>query len=231
LKRNILFIVLFGCCSLALFSQKTEPSAATAPVASTLPSATGNGGIPSLIPLPAKIVLGNGYFTLSSDIQVVADKAGRNTAQQFADCIRHSTGFAMKVSGRASKGSQAIIRFRQDRKLTQLGNEGYQLTVTPQGINITAARQAGLFYGMQTLRQLLPPQLFPATQVRDVAWVVPCVSIEDTPRFAWRGLMLDSGHDFQTKDFVLRFIDLMALHKFNIFQCDRDVVARYGWRY
>ena len=216
MKKNILLIVLFGCFSLALFSQKNEQIAGTTSVAASPKSASVNGGIPSVIPLPVKMVFGTGSFKLTSDIQVVADKASTTTAQQFVDVISHSTGFALKVTGKASKGLRPVIRFRQDRKLTQLGNEGYQLTVTLQDITISAPQEAGLFYGMQTLRQLLPPQIFSATQVRDVAWMVPCVSIEDTPRFAWRGLMLDSGHDFQTKVFVLRFIDLMAQHKFNI---------------
>jgi len=217
MKKNILFAVLFGFFSLALFSQKNEQLASTTPVVSSLPPAAGNGGIPSLIPLPAKMVLGSGSFTLTSDIQVVADKASRTTARQFVEYISHSTGFKIKVTGKASAGSSAVIRFIQDPGLTLFGKEGYQLTVTPQGINISAAGQTGLFYGIQTLRQLMPPQIFAATPVKDVAWIVPCVSIEDEPRFAWRGLMLDSGHDFQTKDFVLRFIDLMALHKLNIF--------------
>jgi hexosaminidase len=100
----------------------------------------------------------------------------------------------------------------QDSGLSHLGKEGYRLVVTPESIRISAADQAGMFYGVQTLRQLLPVK-----QSKDMAWTVPSVTIEDQPRFAWRGLMLDSGHDFQRKEFVLRFIDLMALHKFNVF--------------
>ena len=126
-------------------------------------------------------------------------------------------GFTLQMVAEAPAGSKSVIRLTQDQNLSRLGKEGYQLTVTPVGIRIAGADQAGVFYGLQTLRQLLPPQVFAAAQVKDVVWAVPCVVIEDQPRFAWRGLMLDSGHDFQRKAFVERFIDLMALHKFNLF--------------
>ena len=69
---------------------------------------------------------------------------------------------------------------------------------------------------MQTLRQLLPPQIYSREAVKDVVWKVPSVKIKDFPRFGWRGLMLDSGHDFQTLPFVYKFIDAMAMHKLNV---------------
>lgn len=101
--------------------------------------------------------------------------------------------------------------------LSALAPEGYRLEVRPEQILIRAPTQAGLFYGEQTLRQLLPPAIFSSQPVSGVDWRVPCLTIEDSPRFGWRGLMLDTGHDYQRFDFILRFIDLMALHKFNVF--------------
>ena len=169
----------------------------------------------SLIPQPAKLVSGMGRFTLTSATQVAADVTSKATARQFVDEISPATGFNIKVIGKPDDSRPSIV-FRQDPSLTQLGSEGYRLTVQPKSIKLTSPTQAGLFYGVQTLRQLLPVQIFATAPVRDVIWAVPCVTIEDQPRFAWRGLMLDGGHDFQTKAFVLRFIDLMALHKFNV---------------
>ena len=116
----------------------------------------------------------------------------------------------------ACNGAKSTIVLTQDTSLTDLGSEGYLLEVTPKQITLKAPTQAGLFYGVQTLRQLFPPQIYSRNVVKGVVWKVPCVKIKDYPRFGWRGLMLDSGHDFQTLPFVYKFIDAMAAHKFNV---------------
>ena len=172
--------------------------------------------VPAIVPLPVKMQVTAGVFPLTTDTVIVADAASTVTAQQLAAALAPATGFTLKVTTRADTANSSIT-LKEDAGLASLGKEGYQLLVTPQAIQLSAAGQAGLFYGVQTLRQLFPPQIFAVTPVTDVAWSVPCVTIEDTPRFAWRGLMLDSGHDFQNKAFVLRFIELMALHKLNLF--------------
>ena len=183
----------------------------------TLALATAEAAAPAIIPLPVKMEVQTGVFTVTPETVIVADAACNDTARQLAGNLKPATGFALTVTAQAPADAKACITLIQDQTLARLGQEGYQMTVTPEGIRIAAAGQAGLFYGVQTLRQLLPPQIFAATTAKDVAWTVPCVTIEDQPRFAWRGLMLDSGHDFQRKEFVERFIDLMALHKFNLF--------------
>jgi len=172
---------------------------------------------PAIIPLPAKMEILAGSFAITSDTVIVADSASLATARQLAGYLKPATGFALTVAAQASAGVKSTITLTEDQTLTRLGQEGYRLSVTPNDIRIASAGQAGLFYGVQTLRQLLPPQVFAATPATEMTWTVPCVAVEDQPRFAWRGLMLDSGHDFQNKAFVKRFIDLMALHKLNLF--------------
>ena len=171
---------------------------------------------PAIVPQPVKMEVATGSFTLTADTAVVADHASAATALQLVDYLAPATGFALKVAT-APVTAKTTITLKEDASLSTLGKEGYRLVVTPEAIQITAAGQAGLFYGVQTLRQLLPPQIFSTSPASDMTWTVPCVTVEDHPRFAWRGLMLDSGHDFQNKAFVLRFIDLMALHKLNLF--------------
>ena len=171
---------------------------------------------PAIVPRPAKMEVAAGSFLMTPDTAIVADAASAATAGQLADDLAPASGFALKVSTQPGD-AKTVITLTEDAGLSRLGPEGYQLTVTPQAIQISSAGQAGLFYGAQTLRQLLPAAIFSAAPAKEVTWNIPCVTIEDTPRFAWRGLMLDSGHDFQTKEFVERFIDLMALHKFNVF--------------
>ncbi len=183
----------------------------------SLAGAQGAPVAPAIVPMPVKMVIGDGTFTITGETRVVADEASAASARQLVDSLKPAMGVALQVTAGQSTDAKAVIRLTQDASLTQLGKEGYRLMVTADGIRIVGAAQAGVFYGVQTLQQLLPTQIFAAAAVKDVAWSVPCVTIEDQPRFAWRGLMLDSGHDFQRKEFVERFIDLMALHKFNVF--------------
>jgi hexosaminidase len=183
---------------------------------SSLAGAAAEAHAPAVIPQPVKMQVTPGSFSLTADTVVLADGASAETARQLIEALAPATGFALKVSNRAAAAKSTIV-LREDAGLARLGKEGYQLAVTPDTVSMASAGQAGLFYGVQTLLQLFPPQIFAVKPAGGVAWSAPCVVIEDTPRFAWRGLMLDSGHDFQRKQFVERFIDLAARHKFNLF--------------
>jgi N-acetyl-beta-hexosaminidase len=171
---------------------------------------------PSVVPVPVKMQAGDGEFAITPDTVVEADEASTVTARQLADYLKPAIGFVLNVAT-APVGEKPRIALKRDSGLSRLGKEGYRLVVTPESIQISAADQAGMFYGVQTLLQLLPTQVFSTSRVEGVDWKVPCVQIEDKPRFAWRGLMLDTGHDFQEIGVVYRFIDRMALHKFNVF--------------
>jgi len=109
-----------------------------------------------------------------------------------------------------------------------LGAEGYELEVTPSSIQIRAAALAGVFYGTQTLRQLLPPKAFARSTASGVSWTVPAVEILDYPRFSWRGTHLDVGRHFMPVTFVKKFIDLLAAHKLNRFHW--HLTEDQGWR-
>ena len=178
-------------------------------------AAAGDVALPALIPRPVTVEVAEGCFTLTAGSVIVADAASQPTATQLASYLQPATGFVLKNAASADGTASAIVLV-QDPGKTGLGAEGYELSVTPEMIYLSAATQAGLFHAVQTLRQLLPPQVFSPTPVRDVEWQARCVKITDTPRFGWRGLMLDTGHDYQNFPFILHFIDLMALHKFNI---------------
>jgi hexosaminidase len=104
-----------------------------------------------------------------------------------------------------------------------VGKEAYHLSVTPKGVLLEASTPNGLFYGVQTLIQLMPPSKQQLTEV-----VLPAVDIKDAPRFPWRGQMLDVSRHFFPKEFVLKFIDYMAMHKFNTFVWHLN--DDQGWR-
>ncbi|MBM3334998.1 beta-N-acetylhexosaminidase, partial [Candidatus Sumerlaeota bacterium] len=177
----------------------------------------------SVIPTPMKAAMLPGIFTIRLNTVILVDKSSPdalNVGQYLADLLSGATGYKIKVSdsGKARRVKGAILLSSRDAK-PELGEEGYTLVVGPESVIIRAPKPAGLFYGVQTLRQLLPPEIesrSPTSQT--IAWRAPCVQIEDQPRFRWRGLLVDSARHFFPKESLKRFIELMALHKFNVLQ-------------
>ncbi len=102
------------------------------------------------------------------------------------------------------------------------------MDVTSKRIEIRAPRPAGTFYGVQSLLQLMPTAVFSRTRGTVLAWTVPCVRIEDYPRFPWRGALIDVGRYYMPKQSLLRFIDLIAMHKMNSLQL--HLTDDQGWR-
>jgi hexosaminidase len=185
---------------------------------------------PPLVPRPVRVTLKPGSFTLTGATIITTDPASRALGAMLADYLYPATGFrlAVRSSAAASAAGARVIAIRLDPTLTALGPEGYRLEVSPSRVAITAARPAGAFYGLQTLRQLLPAEIFRQAPVPATVWASPAVSIEDYPRFAWRGLHLDVGRHFMPKEFVKKFIDLLALHKLNRFHW--HLTEDQGWR-
>ena len=106
--------------------------------------------------------------------------------------------------------------------------EGYILDITPKGIEVTASTEAGKFYAMQTIKQLLPAEVYAPEGFAGKSWTLPCCRIEDEPKFAWRGMHLDCGRYFYPKEEVMKFIDMMAMHKQNMFHW--HLTEDQGWR-
>ena len=165
-----------------------------------------------------------------ADTRIYVDSGSRATEKFLTDGLRPSTGYPLKTSikyfgGAAIPGGILLTTKNAD---TNLGPEGYELTVASNSVVIRAPAQAGLFYGVQTLLQLLPPEIFSSNLVSNVAWQIPCVQIEDWPRFKWRGLMLDVSRHFFTKSEVEAVLDAMVLHKLNTFHW--HLTDDQGWR-
>ncbi|MGH7978903.1 MAG: family 20 glycosylhydrolase, partial [Limisphaerales bacterium] len=182
----------------------------------------------ALIPLPQKVEQMDGTFSLNAQTRIYADRASLKTARFLAQRLRKSTGFPLKVHwnifGRSPRNA---ILFTTKRANRSVGTEGYDLTVSSDGVVIRAPTQAGVFYGGETLMQLLPPEIF-STNVVAMDWKAPCVQIEDWPRFPWRGLMLDVSRHFFNKTEVEKILDEMALYKLNRFHW--HLVDDDGWR-
>ncbi len=185
---------------------------------------------PAIMPLPQQLELRAGAFQLSPDTEIFANHASLATARHLAARLRQSTGYPLKVAlkFRANRPIANAILLTTKSTNTQLGAEGYELTVASNAVVIRAPEQAGLFYGGQTLLQLFPPEIYSASRVTNTPWQIPCLHIQDWPRFQWRGLMLDVSRHFYSKGEVETILDLMALHKLNRFHW--HLADDQGWR-
>lgn len=182
----------------------------------------------AIIPKPLIMQVNNGNFVLdpSTAIATSASNADvQQTIEWFIDKIATSTGYHLSTKKASKDGINLILNKKAD---TSLHDEGYALKVTPSMITITANKPAGLFYGLQTVLQLLPPQIASVSEVKNVSWTLPCVDIKDVPRFGWRGLMLDVSRHFFTKQEVEEYIDQMARYKYNTLHL--HLADDQGWR-
>ena len=197
-------------------------------VAATVSAADANK--PAVIPLPQEMTLGPGHFTLTSDTHVWTDRASRKTAVFLTGPLRSSTGFpfATHVAFLPGSGIANGLLLTCKNADPQLGPEGYELTVSSNSVVLRAPTQAGLFYGVQTLLQLFPPEILSSNVVANVNWEIPCLHIRDWPRFQWRGLMLDVSRHYFDKSEIETLLDAMALHKLNTFHW--HLTDDQGWR-
>ena len=180
----------------------------------------------AIVPQPESLTIGRGEFKLSASTVIWTDARSADIARRFAAWLAPATGLAIPV--RIGAASATGIVLTRDARLTRLGPEGYDLTVTPRRLAIRARERAGVFYGLQTVRQLLPPEIFREAKVDSVAWTIPALRIVDRPRFTWRGAHLDVGRHFMPKEFVKKYIDLLALQKMNSFHW--HLTEDQGWR-
>ncbi|MBS1563489.1 MAG: beta-N-acetylhexosaminidase, partial [Bacteroidetes bacterium] len=181
----------------------------------------------ALIPQPVSVTRMNGAYVLPHNIVIEAEGPAVPIARTMAKKLSDVTGYAVVVKETLSKKPGMIRLLLSDQPAS--GKEGYQLLVSAQGgVNIHASAPAGLFYAMQTLWQLLPPEIESPHPVQKDEWRIPAVSIADFPRFEWRGLMLDVVRHFFTKQQVKDFIDEMVLYKYNMLHL--HLTDDQGWR-
>lgn len=223
MKRQL--VASMACLALALgvgACQRGEAprtdARADAPVA---PAATAASSTP-VIPRPAKVDVRDGRFALGPKARIAVagdDAQALRIANDFAARVQQARGFAPQVGG-AVDG--AAVVFALDPGIPPAGEEAYVLDITPQGAKVSARAPAGLFYGAVTLWQLA------TVDGGKGEATIAAQRIEDAPRFAWRGLMLDVARHFRTPDEVKALIDQMALHKLNTFHW--HLTDDQGWR-
>jgi hexosaminidase len=182
-----------------------------------------------LIPLPKEIDMGEGSFTLTSQTKLVLnDPDLKSDAQLLNDFLIKNYGIALQVVSQIPI-SASYISF--DKPDWEAGwPENYHLTVDEKHIGILAeGKGSGFFYGMQTLFQLMPVVAHEKGKLNPTgSIVIPSVYIKDSPRYQWRGMHLDVCRHFFPKEFVKKYIDLLAMYKFNVFHW--HLTEDQGWR-
>lgn len=175
----------------------------------------------AIVPLPASVQAEEGEFTLAPAARIGFTGGGEFAANNLAHVLRHSTGYALPV------GEQGDIQFVLDPSRSADGPEGYELKITDAAVTITAATEAGLFYGSQSLLQLLGPWSTAGVELVG-PWQVPTGTIVDKPRYAYRGVMVDVVRSFLDKDEMLTIIEEMAALKLN--KLHLHLSDDQGWR-
>lgn len=183
----------------------------------------------TIIPAPMSLARTEGTFVLNSKTKIISDKAATSEAEYLAEILSPATGYKLSVKKNSSKPkTKNTIIFDINDNLKDLGDEGYRLQVEKTHIRVEAYKPAGIFYACQTLRQLLPPPIFCSSKVSNIEWTIPCLKIEDKPRYEWRGQLFDCCRHFFPVETVKRAIDLLALHKMN--RLHWHITEDQGWR-
>jgi hexosaminidase len=180
-----------------------------------------------VIPLPEQYSRGPGTFEITCETVIAADEANHLNALYLRDLLSPASGFPLPI-GNVGHEDARTIRLAIGGEPARLEREGYSLEVSADRLTLSAPESAGVFCGIQTLRQLLPLEIEERAVNRTVRWQVPCVTIRDRPRFQWRGYMLDEARHFHGGETVLRALDLMALQKLNVFHW--HLTDDQGWR-
>ena len=182
-----------------------------------------------IVPMPASLERHEGHFRLKKQTPILyRGTHAKDVAQYLADVLQPATGYALTVAPQASAQKVSGILLELTGADADQRQEAYSLKVNRRSVVVTACAPAGLFYGVQTLRQLLPPDIESPVTVRGQKWTMPCVTIEDQPRYAWRGMMLDVSRHYFPTSFIKSFIDILAMHKLNTFHW--HLVDDQGWR-
>ncbi len=207
MKRNIFFLIqliaiLFN--SVALWSQDI-----------------------SIVPKPVEMSIHKGDFLFSDKIKLMTDNDSRRTAEYIQKRLRDGLGIVLNEKDPGDSSKCLILDINEK---SGLGKEAYTLIID-DNITITASDQKGIFYGAQSLLQLMPPEVYSdqaGQATKMFSYKLPKLTINDQPRFGYRGLMVDISRHFATKKDLLKIIDMMAMHKLNVLHL--HLTDDHGWR-
>ncbi len=183
----------------------------------------------AIIPEPVTVIKQTGHFILPANITIQASRSAelKQTVAFLQERLTTATGHYVTTVSSPSPAATFRLILNEKADAT-IGAEGYQLSVGLKQVTIRANKPAGLFYGVQTLLQLLPKEIESKEEVKGIKWTMPCVEITDYPRLGWRGLMFDVARHWFTKQEVKQYIDAMVRYKYNILHL--HLADDEGWR-
>jgi len=227
---GVAVIVALSACGRDTDRPPARPGMPRETAVSAIPRTSADENVLSIIPLPQELSVEEGFFFINSSTRIHLssnDPELKSSAVLFAELIRRSSGIDLQIDPPSSHGDSvnSIQLILADR---DLGDEGYEVAVDLKHIQISAKTPQGIFYGLQSVRQLLPPQIESSERVEGLHLLVPLVQIKDQPRYAWRGLMLDESRHFFGKAYVKKLLDQMAMLKMNVFHW--HLTDAPGWR-
>jgi len=180
----------------------------------------------NIIPHPVKAEKREGFFALKSSTVIIYEDNLYQRAKQLKEYLESATGFNIKTGHINNETDQIVLRINGE--LEHLGDEGYVIEVNQNKIQIEAFHSKGIFWAFQTLLQLLPSDILRDAKVDDINWHIQNCNIEDSPRFLWRGLMIDYSRTFWNKRITKKYIDAMAFYKMN--KLHMHLTDDQGWR-
>lgn len=216
MKKTLIFVVITLITSMIIYSC-TQKTNLKLPV--------------NVIPQPVSLEERGGFYEIKPSAKILIPENQPDAemiAINFALTFNTVAGQELKISTITDRRNDQGIIFEILPEADSLGDEGYLLKVKNKKIELSAYQPAGLFRGLQTLYQLMPVPIFGNQKVENVEWKIPRVNIYDKPRYAWRGMHLDVSRHFFPKEFILRYIDLIAMHKMNVFHW--HLTDDNGWR-
>lgn len=175
-----------------------------------------------LLPRPRRITELDGEFVIDERTRILSDASTAGPGALLRAVLRASTGVPL---GDATGADERTIALSLD---PAMADEAYLLSVTPGGVRIVGGSASGVGNGVQSFLQLLPPQVYRRATVHGMRWAAPACEVEDEPAFRWRGVMLDVARHFLPLHDVLRFVDLMAMHRLNVLHL--HLTDDQGWR-
>ncbi len=233
----ILLVLLLLACgkkSVPTTNQKAKEKAANTqedlrlqPI--NLAKASQLDGYVNVIPRPRVLIQNMGSFRMHKDLVIFYDsEEAKPAADYFNELMKKATGSKLKMKTyEAPAGKESGIYFGI-APLKNPGPEAYNLFSAPKYVKLTANQESGLFYAVQSLRQLMPAEFNSENPEMPEEWLMPAINIQDAPKFKWRGMLLDCSRHFMDKDFVKRYIDLLAFHKMNTLHW--HITEDQGWR-
>jgi len=223
-------IVTLSACDRDTDRHPARPGMPRETAVSATPQASGDAKVLPIIPLPQELSVEVGFFRINSTTRIHLSSNNpelKSSAVLFAELIRRSSGIELQIDPPSSR-RDSVNSIRLVLADRGLGDEGYELAVGLKRIQITARTSQGILYGLQSVRQLLPPQIESHERVDDLDLLVPLVQIKDRPRYEWRGLMLDESRHFFGQAYVKTLLDQMAMLKMNVFHW--HLTDAPGWR-